>query len=92
LGIDCGRLNELLASLSREFGFIVVDLPQAESSVCFAAAGLLNGVLLVMEAERTHHAAASRAKARLLHANAAVLGVIFNKHRQHLPNWLSSRL
>jgi Mrp family chromosome partitioning ATPase len=92
LGMDTGKLSELLQSLEKEFGFIVVDLPPVESSLCFVAAGLLNGVLLVMEAERTRSGIANRAKQRLIDARASVLGVILNKHPQHLPHWLESRL
>lgn len=92
LKVDCGRLNNLLQALEREFGFIVVDLPSIESSLCFATAGLLNGVLIVMEAERTRFEAAARAKQRLIHAQANVLGVILNKYRQYIPNWLDAGL
>jgi Mrp family chromosome partitioning ATPase len=53
---------------------------------------MLDGMLLVMESERTNPEAALRAKQRLIHANARFLGVILNKHRQHLPSWLDARL
>ncbi len=92
LSLDSAKLNGLLQSLDNDFGFIVVDLPTVESSLCFVAAGLLNGVLLVIEAERTRSETAARAKQRLLDARANVMGVILNKHPQHLPNWLEARL
>ncbi len=89
---DGSRVYELLRSLEGDFGFIVVDLPPTDSGLCFSTAGTLNGVLLVMEAQRTHSAEAARAKQRLIHANAAVLGVILNKQAQELPGWLDARL
>jgi Mrp family chromosome partitioning ATPase len=92
LSVDSGRINDLLEALKNEFGFIVVDLPAVESSLCFVTAGLLSGVLVVMEAERTRFEIANRAKQRLLDARANLLGVILNKHPQHLPNWLEARL
>ena len=90
LSMDGGRLHQLLRSLERDFGFIVVDLPPAESGLCFAAVGALSGVLLVMEAERTLCDAAYRAKQRLIHANAVLLGVILNEH-SHRSHWLDAR-
>jgi Mrp family chromosome partitioning ATPase len=92
LNLDSTKINELLRSLENDFGFIVLDLPPVESSLCFVASGLLNGVLLVMEAERTRLETAARAKQRLIDARASVLGVILNKHSQHLPSWLAARL
>ncbi len=92
LNVDSAKINQLLQSLESEFSLIVVDLPTIESSLCFVASGLLNGVLLVMEAERTRSEIAARAKQRLLDAGASILGVILNKHPQHLPNWLEARI
>jgi Mrp family chromosome partitioning ATPase len=89
--LDAGRIHDLLEGLENDFGFVVVDLPAVESSLCFVAAGLLNGVLLVMEAERTRGHVAARAKQRLIDANANLLGVILNKHPQHVPSWLETR-
>jgi len=89
---DCSRVSDLLRALEADFSFIVVDLPSTDSSLCFATAGLLKGVLLVMEAERTRCEAAVRAKQRLIHAHANVLGVILNKQQQHIPDWLDARL
>ena len=92
VALDAGRIHDLLEGLESDFGFVVVDLPAVESSLCFVTAGLLNGVLLVMEAERTRGHVAARAKQRLIDANANLLGVILNKHPQHVPSWLETRL
>jgi Mrp family chromosome partitioning ATPase len=75
---DGRQVNDLLRDLERDFCFIVVDLPPVDSGLCFAISGALDGVLLVIEAQRTHGESAARAKQRLIHANAAVLGVILN--------------
>jgi Mrp family chromosome partitioning ATPase len=92
LSVDAARMHELFRSLEQDFHFIVVDLPVTDSGVCMATAGMLDGVLLVMESERTNSQAALRATQRLVHANAKLLGVILNKHREHLPSWLDARL
>jgi protein-tyrosine kinase len=90
--IDGGRIVDLLRDLERRFSFVVVDLPPTDSGLCFSTAGTLDGVLLVMDGQRTHSGAAVRAKQRLIHANAAVLGIILNHYSLDLPRWLDARL
>jgi Mrp family chromosome partitioning ATPase len=79
LAFDRRHMSELLAGLERKFAFIVVDLPTTETKQCSATAGLLGGVLLVMEAERTRSDLAATAKLWLTHSHATVLGVILSR-------------
>jgi succinoglycan biosynthesis transport protein ExoP len=73
------RLDELRA----KFDLTIVDLPVANDlSPCGALARLLDGVLLVVEAERLHRDEVRRAKARLQRSQANLLGVVFNKGRR----------
>jgi Mrp family chromosome partitioning ATPase len=92
LKADCDKFNELLRELDGEFGMVVVDLPPVDTSLCFITAGMLSGVLLVFEAERTRSDVAARAKQRLIDARASVFGVILNKNTRHIPAWLDVRL
>lgn len=89
---DGNRIVELLDELEREYSLVVVDLPPTESGLCFSLAGVLNGVLLVMDGQSTQSHLATRAKHRLYHANAALLGVILNNHTRDLPQWLDARV
>jgi Mrp family chromosome partitioning ATPase len=89
---DGNRIVDLLRQLERDFAFLVIDLPPTDSGLCFSTVGTLNGVLLVMDGQRTQGQAALRAKQRLIHANAAVLGVILNNHAHDLPQWLHARI
>jgi capsular exopolysaccharide synthesis family protein len=83
------RISELLDAFKHEFRLIVFDLPVAnELSTCYALASGLDGVLLVVEAEKVRSHVAQRAVKQLAEARANVLGVVFNKRRDHLPNWL----
>src|SRR5262245_7090931 len=84
---------ELLDDLKREFRFIVVDLPTAnELSDCFSICGLLDGVLLVIEAERVRSPIVAHARDHLFQAGARMMGIVFNKRRNHVPEWLYRRL
>ena len=92
IALESSFVNDMLQALRAEFDLIVLDLPTADSSDCFALAGLLDGVLLVVESERTRCEVASRAKRRLTDAHANLLGVVLNKKPQHIPDWLYQRL
>lgn len=87
------ELSELLTRLKSDYPLIVVDLPHAqELTDCFSICGLLDGVLLVVEAEKVRAPVARRAKELLVQADANLLGVVFNKRRNHVPDWLYRRL
>jgi protein-tyrosine kinase len=93
LPFDRPRMAQLLRDLNDEYGLVIVDLPPAtDSSVALAMAGLLAGVVLVVEAEHTRFESAQRATRSLQQAQANLLGVILNKRPQHIPGWLYSRL
>jgi Mrp family chromosome partitioning ATPase len=92
LSVDGTRMHDLLKAIERDFGFVIVDLPVTDSGVCVGTAGVVDGVLLVMESERSSADAALRARQRLIQANARLLGVILNKHCRHIPTWLDARL
>lgn len=87
------RFGKLLDLLKREFHMIVVDLPPCQSpSDCFAMASTLDGVVIVIEAERVRSPIIAKARDHLFQAGANVLGVILNKRRNHVPEWLYRRL
>jgi capsular exopolysaccharide synthesis family protein len=80
---DARAFAQLLRELRRNYEFIAVDLPPAnELSACLALAGTLDGVVLVVEAERVRSEAVLRAKQQLVHVDANLVGVVFNKRKQ----------
>jgi Mrp family chromosome partitioning ATPase len=85
LSVDYSNVGDFLRLLQNDFGMLIVDLPMAESNLCFGAAGSVDGVLLVIEAEETPCQSAERAVRRLKYAHANVLGIILNKYPQHTP-------
>ena len=86
---DPARVAELLDVFKHRFDMLVFDLPEAtELSACLAIAGVLDGVVLVIEAEQSDSRAALRTKQQLAEVKANLLGVVFNKRRKHLPGWL----
>jgi capsular exopolysaccharide synthesis family protein len=84
-----GLVKELVAG----FDLAVFDLPPIDSSNDAARlAALLDGVVLVVEAELSHRDEVRRACEQLTRFGARPLGVVLNKFRQSVPEWLARAL
>ena len=57
-----------------------------------ALSGMVDGVVLVVQGEKTRWEVAQAAKDRLLQAGANILGVVLNDRRHHIPGWIYKRL
>ena len=84
------RLTELVQfarnSASR---FVIVDVPPVdETSLAVRVGGLLDGVLLVIAAEKVNRHVADHAVELLGRAGGKIIGTILNQRRQYVPNWL----
>jgi Mrp family chromosome partitioning ATPase len=85
--------GRLLEAIRNRFPFVVVDLPPAPESVfSLAIAECLDGVLLVLEAERMRVQVVERAKQLFSQSRVNLLGAVLNKRRMHIPGWLYRRL
>ncbi len=86
---DSPHFAPLVKELGNQFDLVVFDLPAADRVSCvFRLAGLLDGVVLVMEAQRTSWEVARRVKEVLHCGGARLLGAVLNKSRDDLPGWL----
>lgn len=82
---DPSRVASLLASLKSDFALVIVDLPPAvQTSTCWNVAPALDGLLLVVEADRVDGEEAASVKRRLIGAGANPVGVVLNKQRHGL--------
>jgi capsular exopolysaccharide synthesis family protein len=83
------RFLQVLDVLKTKYPLIIVDLPVAdELTCCFSIAGLLDGIILVLESEKVQAETARRTRDQLLKTRARVLGTVLNKRRSYLPKWL----
>ncbi|HEV3004875.1 MAG TPA: CpsD/CapB family tyrosine-protein kinase [Pirellulales bacterium] len=88
---DRSRLAELVAACKDDFELTIFDLPPAGEVVSAAClAGLLDGVVLVVEADQTRWEAAQRVTRQLTRANARLLGAVLNRRRHRAKSWLES--
>jgi Mrp family chromosome partitioning ATPase len=80
--------RDLLHRLCEEFDLVIVDLPPLDSAGALEWAPLVDGTVLVVEAERVRWQMAARRIALLEQAGGNVLGTVINKRRDHIPQWL----
>jgi len=86
---DAAGLVHLVESLKKEFHLSVFDMPAAgEASPTTRMARLLDGVVLVVEAERVRLEVAQRITEQFVRADVRLLGAVLNKRQHYVPNWL----
>ncbi len=93
LTFDPFKAAVLLNEYKCQFKLLVVDIPApSELNGSIYLAGKLDGVVLVIESESSDGRIALRTKQQLIDANTNLLGVVLNKRRKHIPNWLYNLL
>jgi Mrp family chromosome partitioning ATPase len=53
-----------------------------------ALSGMVDGVVMVIQAEKTRWEVAQSAKQRLEDSGGRILGVVLNKRKFYIPKWL----
>jgi Mrp family chromosome partitioning ATPase len=81
------------AAVRDRFAFILVSSPPINRST----AGLnlcprVDGVVLVVEAEGTSAPVVRNVRDHIMNARGNILGVVFNKQRYYIPEWIYARL
>ena len=91
--LDLEQVAALLARLRPQFDFIVIDAPPVNryADACMLAPRV-DGVILVVEADRTPVTEAESAKRQLDKVDARILGVVLNRRRSYIPAFLESLL
>lgn len=80
------NLEAVLDEVKANYDLVLIDLPPTEINPAASwVAGLLDGVLLVLEAERDDTDAAQQAQETLVQAHARLLGVVLNKRESTSP-------
>ena len=87
------RLAIYLERLRREYRYILIDCPslrEAEHAVVLAP--LVDGVVLVVEANRTQKEQFLYADRAIENAGGRILGHVLNKRTYVIPDWLHRRM
>ncbi len=85
--------GEMWSKLRKGFDFILIDSsPLAVSDEAFTLCSSTDGVILVVEAEKTRSSVVANLKARISQCEGRILGLVFNKQRYYIPEWIYKRL
>jgi hypothetical protein len=86
-------LRSRLSELRRTFDYVVIHAPAVLSRSDTALVGqMTDGVILVLNEQRTRRAAAQQAKEVLLSANARLLGVVLGEREFAVPEQIYRKL
>jgi Mrp family chromosome partitioning ATPase len=86
-------LQSIVTSVGGSFDLVIVDLPPiGESALGSSLAKGLDGVVLVVEAERTRTHALRAARKSVESCGGTILGVVLNKRRFHIPDFIYKHL
>jgi capsular exopolysaccharide synthesis family protein len=90
---DSKAFPEMLQVLKSEYSYAVIDLPPIFKSIsALRLAAKTDGVILVVGAEGISWQVAQEATKLLKQAKVKVIGVVLNKQKHHVPEWLSQIL
>ena len=86
---DGDSMNDLLATLRQHFDFIIFDAsPLRNYSESSFLAPKVDGVILVVEAERTKSEVLRRIAKDLESDSIHILGVVLNKKKKYVPDFI----
>lgn len=87
--LESGGFDRFLSDLRERFDHIVLDAPALQGHPeSLVLARRVDGVILVVAAERTRKRTAAWAKEQIEAAGGRVLGAVLNRRRFCIPDWL----
>ncbi len=85
--------RDCIELLRKEFDYTIIDCPSLrESGDVLSMAPFVDGVILVVQANRTRAEQVRQAEQNIETAQGKLLGHIFNKRTYDVPGWLYHRL
>lgn len=91
--LDAPQTNGFWKSLKERFDFILIDSPPATISADgYSMVRRADGVILVVEAEKTKWPVAAAVRDRIIQHGGNVLGIVFNRRRYYVPGWIYRRI
>ncbi len=86
-GVDSS--SDLWVHIRQKFDMIVIDAaPIDTSDKGLESCAAVDGVVMVVEAEKTRSYVLSNLKEQIVHNGGNLLGVVFNKQHHYIPKWL----
>jgi MinD-like ATPase involved in chromosome partitioning or flagellar assembly len=86
---SCKYVGAVLDKLKEHYQYLLFDSPSIYLNYeVLVMAPMFDGVILVLESEKTRWEVAQTMTERLQHSGAKVAGAIFNRRKYYLPKWV----
>jgi capsular exopolysaccharide synthesis family protein len=90
---DSPRMGDLWNSLKDHFDLVIVDSPPATTSPDgIAISRHVDGVVLVLEAEKTRWPVVDKARETIEKNGGKLLGIVLNKRQYYIPDFIYKRM
>ncbi len=90
---ESSDFEQFLMTMYAHFDYLVLDAPPVLVYAEFRIlCSKVDGVVLVLECGKVRKQVAIRAKQELEEAGARILGVVLNKRKHYIPEWIYKRL
>ena len=90
---ESDRFDNFLDYVRKDFAYVILDAPPVNGyDETKIMSSKVDGVILVIESGKTRRPVAIRAKQELEEAGAKVLGIILNRRKYYIPEWIYKRL
>ena len=90
---DAGQLKNFFTGLKMRFDLVLLDSPPVTTGTdSTSLSRCADGVVLVVEADKTRLQVAENLKVKIQKSGGNILGLVFNKRRYYIPEWLYKRL
>jgi protein-tyrosine kinase len=91
--LTLNALDPHLQKMKEEVDWVLFDGPPVNHfDESLALSGKVDGVVMVLQAEKTRWEVAQAAKQRLEDSGGKILGVVLNKRRFYIPKWIYNSL
>jgi protein-tyrosine kinase len=90
---DTQKFATIWEKLKQQFDFILVDSPPATSTHDgLSISPKVDGIVLVLEADKTRWPVAESVKVKIEQNGGRILGIVFNKRRYYIPEFIYKKL
>jgi Mrp family chromosome partitioning ATPase len=88
------NMDTLLPTVDKHnYQYIIIELPSlSEGASTIRSAKLADGVILVIQAEKVRREVAQRTYEKFEKAGVKLFGVVLNKRKQYIPEWIYSKI
>jgi len=87
------QFTQFMEIMQERFDYVIVDAPPVQGfPETLLLASKVDGVVLVVNSGKTRRQAAIRAKKKLVETGGRLLGVVLNKRKYYIPDFIYQRL